>query len=229
MRDLNECKAEVFRRSENRIKVRRRRRKKALSLCMPLCLCAILFVTTLPARQDRNTNAEQSTVHSTAGSNVGIHTDECTLENFSFSLTWGAYGISSYDSETGVLVKANQDTAVKPASKPSNALAYTTNYQLSPAQEEKIFQLIKELDINAYPNVYNPHQEGLTSSPSMTLILTVRAGGKEKTVTAANIAMTFASQDAKGQEFLSVCKAIRDVLMETEEWKALPEYPYLYS
>lgn len=41
MRDINECKAEVFRRSENRIKEIKKRRKKAIlfvAMCLPLCL-----------------------------------------------------------------------------------------------------------------------------------------------------------------------------------------------
>jgi len=38
MRELNECKAEVFRRSDNRIKERRRKFNRVLALCVPLCL-----------------------------------------------------------------------------------------------------------------------------------------------------------------------------------------------
>ncbi len=50
MRELNECKAEVFRRSDNRIKERKRSRNRILALCLPLCLVlTILSVTTLPA------------------------------------------------------------------------------------------------------------------------------------------------------------------------------------
>lgn len=41
MRDINECKAEIFRRSENRIKEIKKRRKKAIlfvAMCLPLCV-----------------------------------------------------------------------------------------------------------------------------------------------------------------------------------------------
>ena len=31
-------------------------------------------------------------------------------DNFEFSFTWGCYGISSYDSETGLLVKTSDAT-----------------------------------------------------------------------------------------------------------------------
>ena len=39
MRTLQECQAEVFRRSEKRIKERKKRRKHLLMLCIPLVLC----------------------------------------------------------------------------------------------------------------------------------------------------------------------------------------------
>lgn len=39
MRDLNECQAEVFRRSEKRIKERKQHRKRILMVCIPLVLC----------------------------------------------------------------------------------------------------------------------------------------------------------------------------------------------
>ncbi len=39
MRNLQECQAEVFRRSEERIKERKRRRKHILMVCLPLVLC----------------------------------------------------------------------------------------------------------------------------------------------------------------------------------------------
>ena len=50
MRELNECKAEVFRRSEKRIKERKRKRNQILALCIPLCLIITIWsVTILPA------------------------------------------------------------------------------------------------------------------------------------------------------------------------------------
>ena len=39
MRNLEECQAEVFRRSEKRIKARRRRTVRTLAICIPLVLC----------------------------------------------------------------------------------------------------------------------------------------------------------------------------------------------
>ena len=39
MRTLDECKAEIFRRSEEKIKQRRKTRNRVLAACIPLCLC----------------------------------------------------------------------------------------------------------------------------------------------------------------------------------------------
>lgn len=43
MRNLNECQAEVFRRSEKRIKERKARRNHILMTCIPLVLCLTIF------------------------------------------------------------------------------------------------------------------------------------------------------------------------------------------
>lgn len=39
MRSLDECKAEIFRRSEIKIKQRKKTRNRILAACIPLCLC----------------------------------------------------------------------------------------------------------------------------------------------------------------------------------------------
>ena len=45
MRELNECTAEVFRRSEQRIRERRRKRSCVLALCIPACLIVTVWST----------------------------------------------------------------------------------------------------------------------------------------------------------------------------------------
>ena len=42
MRNLEDCKAEVFRRSEERIKERKRSRNRVLACCVPLCLLLVV-------------------------------------------------------------------------------------------------------------------------------------------------------------------------------------------
>ncbi|MCI8331440.1 MAG: hypothetical protein HFE78_01235 [Clostridiales bacterium] len=43
MRNLEECKAEVFRRSEKRIKERKKKRKQILTGLVPFCFCLVLL------------------------------------------------------------------------------------------------------------------------------------------------------------------------------------------
>ena len=237
MRELNECKAEVFRRSDNRIKERRRKFNRVLALCVPLCLILTIFSVTIlpammPAGNDKAPEADGLSGNATIrdvwkpGNNKedgngdmdgAVNTD--VPDNLSFSLTWNTYGISSYDSATGKLVKTTDAT---------NPEDYVTTLELDGTPLFEIWELLWELDIETYPDEYNPHG-GLASSPSMTLILTLREGDKVKTVRADDIALSYESDDPKGQKFLDTCKGIQDILTATEEWKALPEYEFFYD
>lgn len=145
------------------------------------------------------------------------------IESFSFTLTWGCYGVSSYDSKSAKLVKTTD------ATRPED---YITEYSLTKDQQLKVFRLISDLDLTSYPDEYDPHGDSVISvgtSPSMTLILSVKSSAGEKTITANDIAYTFGCENPKGQKFLDVCKAIRDILTASDEWKALPEYEFFYS
>ena len=241
MRDLNECKAEVFRRSDNRIKERRRYLSRILTSCIPLCLILTVFsVTILPAMMPAGKdyapgegaqieNKDEGNTGALGGKKPGYDGENDCMEdvanpnvpeNLSFSLTWNTYGISSYDSATGVLVKTKDAT---------NPEDYVTTLQLDGTQLVAIWELLWELNIETYPDEYDPQGGNLSSDPSMTLILTLREGDKVKTVRAENIALSYESDDPKGQKFLDTCKGIRDILTATEEWKALPEYEFFYD
>lgn len=148
---------------------------------------------------------------------VGCNVEDEVPKDFSFALTWNYYGVSSYDSQTGKMVKTTDAT---------NPDDYVTNYKLAKEDKKYIYDLLVSLDVNSYPDTYNP-SSGI-SKPPMTLILTVRMDGMEKTITAENISGFATSEDEKGQKFLSICEEISNRLMETEAWKALPEYEKIY-
>ncbi|MDE6413378.1 MAG: hypothetical protein K2K42_05795, partial [Eubacterium sp.] len=224
MRELNACTAEVFRRSEKRIKERRRMRRRALALCIPLCLIVTIWsVSILPvtksAEVDKASNDAESLsdiAYNSQSDSEGID----SIDSFSFSLTWDCYGVSSYDSKTGKLVKTTD------ATKPED---YVTTYELTAEQKQKIYDLIMNLNVTDYPDTYNPHADGVMSNPSMTLILSVNTDTVQKTITAKDIAYSYVSDNSEGQAFLSVCKEIRDILISTDAWKSLPEYEFTYS
>lgn len=138
-------------------------------------------------------------------------------EDFSFALTWGVYGISSYDSRTGKLVKTKDAT---------NPRDYVTYVNLSDEVMELVYKKIRALDVESYPDEYYPT---LGSEPSAELILTVRKGDNVKTITAKDISLSYTSPSVKGKRFIDTCLDISDILTATEEWKALPDYEFYYD
>ena len=136
---------------------------------------------------------------------------------FSFSLTWNVNGISSYDSESGKLVKTTD------ATHPSD---YICKCILSPENLTKICSLIRNLNIESYDDVYDP---GCYSEPSQDLILRVSGRGIDKTVKAENTSVIFSSQDEKGDLFMKTCEQISEIIVSTDEWKSLPEYEFFYE
>lgn len=242
MRTFEERKAEVFLRSNERIRERKRNRLRILTMCIPFCLIMLGLVITMfpsnPAGNDSVGNALDGAT-GTNGSTTGESTetgeivdpgedadlygkDSIDAGEFSgsFSITWNVFGISSYDSTTGKLVKTTDAT---------NPEDYVTTLFLSDRQKYRIWELIRGLDIETYPEEYDPREGSMSSDPSMTLVLTVKTESFEKTVRAEDIALSYVSSDAKGQKFLDVCKGIVEILTSTEEWKALPEYEFLYD
>lgn len=141
--------------------------------------------------------------------------------HFQFSLVWGTYGISSYDSQTGELVKTTD------ATHPED---YKTMLSLSTEQRKQIYRLIYELDVGRYPEKYNPFPD-YGSDPSYTIILSVYDGVGVKTIECREIAIPggVITMDAKAKAFIETYRAIRDILTESEEWQALPEYENFYD
>ena len=66
-------------------------------------------------------------------------------EDFSFQVMWNNYGISTYDSKTGILIKHKYA---------SNVDNYTTTYFLTDNELKEIYNLIYELNIESYPDEF---------------------------------------------------------------------------
>lgn len=211
LRDLNECKAEVLRRSGQQIRRRRRMRMAVLSAFLPLCIVTAAVVAVLP----RQTNGGEKPAKNTDGSGT---VNGGGTEAFSFALTWDR-GECSYDSRTGLLIRdANA----------ADPMRYRTTCFLPPEEQNEIRALLEALDAAAYPDSYDPHGGGTAAKPPMTLILTVRTGQGEKTIAARGIADTFTADNERGQRFLQTCRRIIDILTATAAWKTLPEAEVLY-
>ena len=76
MREINECTAEVFRRSEKRIKERKRNRNRILMCCIPFLICITIFSAAIlpammPAKKGENLSDNCSDMAGNAdGTNV---------------------------------------------------------------------------------------------------------------------------------------------------------------
>ena len=140
-------------------------------------------------------------------------------DDFSFTLTWGTYGISSYDSRTGKLVKTREA---------SNPKDYVTYVRLSEEELDFIYQRIRKLRVDSYPDEYDP-DPFVTSIPHATLIITVRTGDYEKTINADDVSLAYEAIFPKGKRFINTLDSICHILVSTEEWKALPDYEFYYD
>ena len=148
-------------------------------------------------------------------------------EDFSFSIVWGCYGISSYDSKTGRLVKTKDATDVS---------KYTCIVRLTDDQLIEVYHLLTDINIFSYPDLYDPFnapdaENKLMSSPNQSIILSVTADGRTKTVSCESI--PFGSLDDcycnEAREFLYSINKIVELLTSLPEWAAFPEYEFFYD
>ena len=148
--------------------------------------------------------------------------------DFSFSIVWGTYGISSYDSQTGKLVKTNDATDVS---------RYTAYVKLSEDDLRKVYNhLFSDIDITSYPETYDPFNAPdadirYESGPNETVIITVTADGVTKMVSCTGIA--FGSPDqcycAEAKAFVDAKNSIVEIIRSLPEWTAFPDYEFYYE
>jgi len=143
-------------------------------------------------------------------------------DGFEFSLTFGIEGTSSYNSKTGELIRTKHS---------QNPEKYTATMTLPQDKLNEIANIINELNINSYPDKYDPVNdpkslEIMTSSPSRTIILTVTTPEFTKTVNCSDIDLFGGGYNAKSKAFLSAIDKITEIITETDEWKAFPELDF---
>lgn len=150
-------------------------------------------------------------------------TDSDTItvpDDFSFSIRFNVYGISSYDSATGKLVRTNDP-------KNENLEQYETTMQLSDEQTEEIYRLLSALDWSAYPDGYRPTD--IQSKPCATWGLKMKIGDDLKMIECYMIPLgKFEGRDEKAQELIDTFERIQEIITSTEEWKSFPDPEVLY-
>ena len=135
-------------------------------------------------------------------------------EGFSFSFTFGYYGCDFYDSSTGELIKDEQHSATM---------------QLSEEAFDEIYKLICDLDIQSYPDEYDPTGGFQWNSlPPTTYILTVYTNDWTKTVTCEKIPTGAGGYDEASKDFMNAMRVIQIKIKSTKEWQEFPETGHGY-
>ena len=143
-------------------------------------------------------------------------------EDFTFSITWDVYGISSYNSADGKLVKTWD------ATHPED---YITTLTFSEEELREIYvKLTQDINLYHYSNNYDP-SGGILSTPTQTIIISMTANGKSKTVSCKDIAICTESdcKNQKAKDFLRGKNEIVSMIKDTEEWLSLPDYEFGYD
>ena len=144
------------------------------------------------------------------------------LDSFEFSIIWDL-SRSSYDSKTGELVKSRDYRERKPED-------FITNYNLLTDEREKILSKAIEIDVCSYDEKYNPYLEDNNTSwlvePSAGLVY-------EDSYTRIEIPFytnnkRYNPTNEKGKALVEYFQLIIDIVINTGEWKSLPDYEVFY-
>lgn len=143
-------------------------------------------------------------------------------KDFAFSITWGTLGASSYDSKTGELIKTSHSV---------NTDKYTAHVIMTDAQLKSVYDsLFSDIDITQYPDTYYPCNDPdsemrMRSSPSETIIISVTANGRTKTVECHDLVSMSPEYGYcdEAKAFLTSINNIVSLITGLPEWEAIPE------
>ena len=141
-------------------------------------------------------------------------------EDFYFVLTWGVGLDSSYDSRTGTLIKTKYVIERQPEE-------YIAIYQYPNINE--IYEMAKSINVYSYADHYYPYEGSLImTSPSVNYVFEIN----DKTITSNGCPITSEIPDSvtkKGKRYLTLIFAIKNTLVNSDEWKAMPDFEILYD
>ena len=141
-------------------------------------------------------------------------------EDFYFVLTWGVRLDSSYDSRTGTLIKTKYVIERQPEE-------YIAIYQYPNINE--IYEMAKSINVYSYADDYYPYEGSLImTSPSVDYVFEIN----DKTITSNGCPITSEIPDSvtkKGKRYLTLIFAIKNTLVNSDEWKAMPDFEILYD
>ena len=184
---------------------------------MRLFLCVLLFACIL-AGCAKKTEKESVSENPMPAEETGKASDPAAPADFCFTLVFDVYGIASYDSVTGRLVKTTDSAQPE---------KYVTSYFLTEEEKNEIYRRMLKINPENYPDDYDPCMH--SSEPSRDIILHVKYGAVDKTITCKEIELLNHPKDEMGSAFLDTHDLIVGILKSSDEWKALPDFEVLYE
>ena len=141
-------------------------------------------------------------------------------EDFYFVLSWGVQLDSSYDSRTGTLIKTKYVRERQPEE-------YIATYQYPNINE--IYEMAKSINVYSYADEYYPYEGTLVmTSPSVDYVFETN----DKTITSNDCPIMSEIPEGvtkKGKQYLSLILTIKNTLINSDEWKAMPDFEILYD
>ena len=141
-------------------------------------------------------------------------------EDFYFVLTWGVQKDSSYDSRTGILIKTKYVIERQPEE-------YIVTYQYPNINE--IYEMAKSINVYSYADDYYPYEgSSILTNPSVDYVFEIN----DKTITSEDCPMISEIPDGvsnRGKKYLKLIFTIKNTLINSDEWKAMPDFEILYD
>ena len=176
-------------------------------MCLTLCSCNSL--------SESINNSGSSTSSSSAVPSFSV-----AQEDFYFVLTWGVQKDSSYDSRTGTLIKTKYVRERQPEE-------YIATYQYPNINE--IYEMAKSINVYSYADDYYPYEGSLVyTSPSVDYVFEIN----DKTIASNDCPILNEIPDdvtERGKQYLALILTIINTLMNSDEWKAMPDPEILYA
>jgi|GEM_PF-2529083 len=152
-------------------------------------------------------------------------------EDFSFTIKWGINGESSYSSETGRLVKTTNATHPEDYVTELFLDEYTINrFYTNMLYHIDFFALFSQRD--RYDPINDPSSESwIMTEPYETVMLFIEANGNGASVICDMIPLgEYYGYCYEAYTFYNLgVRFITDIIMNSPEWQALPEYEFFHE
>ena len=153
-------------------------------------------------------------------SNNAVPSFSIAPEDFYFVLTWGVQKDSSYDSRTGTLIKTKYVIERQPEE-------YIATYQYPNINE--IYEMAKSINVYSYADEYYPYEgSSIATNPTVDYVFEIN----NKTITSENCPYLSEIPDGvskRGKKYLTLILTIKNTLINSDEWKAMPDFEFLYD